>query len=251
METGRETVGKKYQILSGNMLKMIAIVTMLIDHVGAALIEGGVLGVMVFMDYDAISVSPELMGWFRTDQALRLIGRLAFPIFCFLLVEGFLHTRDVKKYLVRMAVFGLLSEIPFDLAMFNQVFFPGYQNVYFTLFMGLLTLAAIQKCEEYGWSWQQVMVIAAGYVAADGLMADYGGFGVIFIALLYYTRRNVWVQTISGAVMISWETTAPLAFIPIRMYNGKRGKWNLKYLFYGFYPLHLLVLWIIREFVFK
>ena len=118
--------------LTGNTLKLIAIFTMLIDHIGAAVIEAGILS----SNDMAILETERGMQWYLADIVLRLIGRLAFPIFCFLLVEGFTHTGNEAKYARNLLLFALISEIPFDLAFFGRLFFPGAQNVYFTLFLG-------------------------------------------------------------------------------------------------------------------
>lgn len=226
-----------FKRLSGNGLKLIAIFTMVMDHVGAAVIE------QIKTINPALSSEAQMM-WWKIDIVLRLIGRLAFPIFCFLIVEGFLHTRNVKKYVIRLLVFSLISEIPFDLAMFNTWFYPEYQNVYVTLVLGLLALIGISKYHTS--TWKQALVVLAACGSAALLHTDYGAFGVIFIVLLYLLRYDQKNQTILGCISICWEVTAPLSFIPIRMYNGSRGKWNLKYFFYAFYPVHLLMLWGIR-----
>ena len=220
-----------FPYLSGNALKIIAIVTMLIDHIGAVLIENGILGGPFSFDWDIIQASAGLRLWWNVDMVLRAIGRIAFPIFAYLLVEGFLHTRDVKKYGLRLLAFGLLSEV---------------QNVYFTLFLGLAAMIGVQKYEKERMVWKQALVLLLCCGASVVLRTDYGAFGVIFIVLLYMTRQNPRAQTIFGALALIWEMTAVLAFIPIRMYNGTRGRWNLKYLFYAFYPVHILVLWGIR-----
>ena len=89
-------------------------------------------------------------------------------------------------------------------------------------------------------------MIVACCGAAHLLRTDYDAFGVFFIVLLYLCRNQIWMQTIIGSIALLWEVTAPLAFIPIRLYNGTRGKKNLKWFFYLFYPVHLLVLVIIR-----
>lgn len=206
--------------LSGNALKIIAILTMFLDHMGAVLIKSGAL-----------------------NRVLRMVGRMAFPIFAFLLVEGFLHTKDVKRYGLRLLLFGFLSEIPFDLAVFNRPFEISYQNIYFTLFFGLIALAGFQKYEDGKSLWKQAAVLIGCGFAATVFHTDYGAFGVIFIVLLYMTRQNPRMRTFIGALALVWELPAILAFIPINLYNGKRGNLSLKYVFYGFYPIHLLFLW--------
>ena len=117
--------------LSGTALKRIACLSMLLDHIGASLLENGLFKQGSFWPGDV-----------QLDGVLRLAGRLAFPIYCFLLVEGFLHTHDFKKYALRMLGFALISEWPFDWAFFSGVYW-GHQNVYFTLLLGLLAIPAI------------------------------------------------------------------------------------------------------------
>ncbi|MEG0215557.1 MAG: TraX family protein [Hungatella sp.] len=232
-------------MLSGNVLKVFAIVTMCMDHIGAVIIEPLIAQLSQTLDLNSISELQKLQFLQNLDRALRLIGRLAFPIFCFLLVEGFLHTRNVKNYALRLLVFSAISEIPFDLAIQAGWFDPSLQNVYFTLFLGLVALIGIQKYQFT--FWKQAVVVAVCFGTAVWLRTDYGAMGVCFIVLLYLLRDHKVQQMIWGSIVICGEMTAPLAFIPIRMYNGTRGKWNLKYLFYTFYPLHLLILWGIRK----
>lgn len=237
-----ENSGKSgWKRLSGNALKIIAIVTMLIDHIGAMIIEPGFLS-----QYSAEMIlnTPELHQLYVFDMVLRRVGRIAFPIFCFLLVEGFLHTRNVKKYALRLLVFCFISEIPFDLGVFGTWFNPDYQNVFFTLLLGLIALIGMEKYQES--SWKQALVLLGCCGAAILLKTDYDAFGVFFIVLLYLLRDNKKMRTILGCISVSWEITAPLAFIPITMYDGTRGKWNLKYIFYAFYPVHILLFWGIR-----
>ena len=117
--------------LSGTALKRIACLSMLIDHIGAALLENGLF-----------RQNAVWQGGIRLDFVMRMAGRLAFPIYCFLLVEGFVHTHDFRKYALRMLGFALLSEFPFDWAFFSGVYW-GHQNVYFTLLLGLLAMKAL------------------------------------------------------------------------------------------------------------
>lgn len=206
--------------LSGSSLKLIAIFSMLIDHIGAVLLPGS--------PYYGIC---------------REIGRLAFPIFCFLLVEGYVHTHDVKQYGRRLLVFALLSEIPFDLAFSGTAVNFGYQNVYFTLFLGLAALYIMDRTVNP----ELRLVVAVVFMAfAELLKTDYSWKGVAAIILLYMTRENRLWQMITGGVFFAWELPAPAAFVPVYFYNGKRGI-PMKYLFYLFYPAHLLVLVLLRQ----
>ena len=230
--------------ISGNALKMIAAAAMLTDHAGAVLIEVGILGPALFMD--SAEVPDALLPWLLADALLRLVGRIAFPIFCYLLAEGFCHTRNAGKYALRLLVFAVLSEIPFDLALFDTWFYPGYQSVYVTLLLGLLLLMTLKRIGDGGAPWKKIAAVVGFGAAAQLLKCDYGAFGTTLIALFYFTRKNRRMQTICACLALIWEVTAPLAMIPIRMYNGTRGKARLKYGFYAFYPLHLLVLWGLR-----
>lgn len=132
---------------SGTALKTIACITMLIDHIGASCIEAGILTPGLdsgTLSRDTLSAYP----LYRLDMVLRFTGRLAFPIFCFLLVEGFVHTHDVKKYVRRLFLFALISEVPFDLAFFRTPFDPSAQNVYWTLALGVLAMAGLKHFEK-------------------------------------------------------------------------------------------------------
>jgi hypothetical protein len=206
---------------------------MLIDHIGAAILEQ----------------MPEFFTdstLFWIDRSLRFIGRIAFPIFCFLLVEGFLRTSNVKKYALRLFLFALISEVPFDLAFKRSFFDMSGQNVFFTLLIGLLTLIAIKHFET-----NKVLTLVSifiGILAAQLLSTDYAGFGVIFILLLYLFRNNLKLRNVVCSIAILWEITAPLAFIPISLYNGERG-FKMKYFFYVFYPAHLLLLYAIAQMI--
>ena len=196
---------------SGTALKTIACITMLVDHIGASCIEAGILTPGLdagTLSQDTLSAYP----LYRLDMVLRFTGRLAFPLFCFLLVEGFVHTHNVKGYLGRLVLFGILSEVPFDLAFFRTPFDPSAQNVYWTLALAANT--------------------------------DYNAIGVIIICALYLTRTNRKRQCLAGALLFMFELTAPLAFVLVWFYNGQRGACSplQKKAFYWFYPVHLLVL---------
>ena len=235
---------------SGTALKTIACITMLVDHIGASCIEAGILtpGLDVgALSQDTLSAYP----LYRLDMVLRFTGRLAFPLFCFLLVEGFVHTHDVKRYLGRLLLFGLLSEVPFDLAFFRTPFAPQHQNVYWTLALGVLAMAGLKRFEkENGLPGWQGLVWAGGCaVLALAANTDYHAIGVLIICTLYLTRADRKRQCLAGAVLFLFELTAPLAFVLVWFYNGQRGACSplLKKAFYWFYPVHLLVLAMITN----
>ncbi|HWT75730.1 MAG TPA: TraX family protein [Mobilitalea sp.] len=260
-------------------LKMIAIIAMLIDHIGAIFISP--------------SAHPELYVLFRG------IGRLAFPIFVFMVVEGYYHTRDVKKYLKRLGIFALISEIPFDLAFYQvhfntnvitdirKVFDGGYhearleallgrfnqdQNVFFTLFIGLLLIYLMSMVEtKYANKFLISNLIDAALTVgacaiAYLLRTDYSIAGILIFVSFYLFRGSkimisICLFIICGTVLSSikdFQETgdflaiismlATFAMIPIAFYNGKKGK-NAKYIFYIFYPAHLLLLFVIKQFI--
>lgn len=224
--------------ISGSTLKIIAIITMLIDHTAAVIVLFG-----PWMSNPELAKSAK-----NIYYIMRYIGRIAFPIFCFLLVEGFIHTSNIKNYAKRLFIFSLISEIPFDLAIYKRVGFE-HQNVFFTLFIGLMVIWGIKYIgEKYEGSSKrklyEILTVLIGVFIAEILKTDYSGFGVFFIVIMYYFHNNIMLRNIIGAIAISWELTAPIAFIPITFYNGKRGL-SLKYVFYLFYPVHLFVLYLI------
>lgn len=239
--------------ITGNTLKLIAIVTMFIDHTGVALVENGILKFQDTGLMQQILATPEGVRWSMVDTLLRTVGRLAFPIFCFLLVEGFLHTRDVKKYGARLLAFAFISEVPFDLAIFGRWFYPQYQNVYFTLFLGLCVLEGYRRTA--GRPIKQALAVVAGCLAAVVIRCDYDVIGILMILFFYIYHDNRLLKALFGGGLAVIESlacfgAAVLAFIPIHLYNGRRGERNLKYFFYCFYPAHLLLLYILRLIIF-
>ena len=241
--------------LSSSTLKMIAVITMLVDHVAAVLLVKLLIqnGSWELIDYNGARMlnilSRDHMDMIKIYQTMRDIGRIAFPIYCFMLVEGFMRSGNVKKYMGRMLLFAFLSEIPFDLAFAGKVFHWEYQNVMFTLCWGLLAMYISQqvemKTDKWFVKWPIVgiaWILCAG--AAEWMMTDYGAKGVGCIFVLYLFRYIRSLQLIGGAVAFAWEIPAPISFIFIALYNGKKGK-DLRHFFYGFYPVHLLILYLV------
>lgn len=237
----------RIQFLTSSSLKLIAIITMFIDHFGAV-----VVGQALFRLPNVVS-DVALYHNLRTFyRLLRLIGRLAFPIFCFMLVEGFLHTRSREKYLLRLGLFALISEIPFDLAIYKNWYYPDKQNVFFTLFLGMLVMYLVNRiCTsekisrsryQFLGSWLQALIIIVGIYLGYLLKTDYGEKGVFVICVLYLLRFHRPLQCLAGAGAMSFETGGPFGMIPVLLYNGQKGRIKLKYFFYWFYPVHLLLL---------
>lgn len=205
-------------------LKMIAVITMLIDHIGCVFVP----------QYTSLYV------------VLRVIGRIAFPIFAYTLAEGFFYTRNVKKYMLRMGILAIISEVPFDLALFGKPLEPEYQNVFFTLFLGLLMLYLLSKI----WSpVLRILCLAAVFLISELLHTDYGMMGLLMIFWCYQFRdkKNIkiaGIALINVLLMGGLQSYAVLALIPILLHNGEHGP-KRKGFFYGFYPAHLLVLYLV------
>ncbi|MCI8409725.1 MAG: conjugal transfer protein TraX [Lachnospiraceae bacterium] len=215
--------------ISGAGLKWLAMATMLIDHCAAV------------FGYKIITYFHSIVPY----TCLRGIGRLAFPIFCFLLVEGYVHTSNRIKYGVRLFLFAIISEIPFDLAFNGSWLNWNSQNVFFTLTLGLIAIFVLEYFQSNPWIGR---VLACGVVlAAELFHTDYSGAGVVLIVGFYIFREKeiyrilcaFLVLVVFGNVL---EIVALLAFLPIHFYNGERG-WQIKYFFYIFYPAHLILLW--------
>ena len=235
--------------LSGTALKYIACITMLIDHIGASCIEAGILLPALAAGSASCGGIP-VSTLLAADRVLRYIGRLAFPIYCFLLVEGFLHTHDFKKYALRMLGFALISEWPFDWAFFSGVYW-GHQNVYFTLLLGLLAMKALDTYQtpEGMPALKGILGAAACFLAAALLHCDYDVLGLALILALYMTRKDKRAQCIAGAVFSLFEPVAPLAFGLVWFYSGERGGSSKleQWAFYWFYPAHIFVLGILTN----
>ncbi|MCR4586323.1 MAG: conjugal transfer protein TraX [Lachnospiraceae bacterium] len=322
---------KEKKGISGTAIKLIALAAMFIDHLAAIFfnaylqmkIPEGLTqeqNIAFFHDHQGIAIVNMLY------ILMRLVGRFGFPLFAFLLVEGFEHTRSVKKYALNMLVFALISELPFDLGFSGKLFYPTYQNVFFTLLLGLLCISGTRYFAESrkddvlpgplfyastflagasaaymifygmwpGWvlrtivfgekqSWKQMLMImgCAGLISmliflplsskwdtarknrftgiiipffvtgtiAEILMTDYSAGGVLTILIIYILRsRRAFAFSMACLelfLMSFSEFTAFIMLIPVKLYNGKRGKKMNKYIFYAFYPVHIGLLYIL------
>lgn len=223
----------RLRILSGSSLKLIAIITMFIDH--AALILAPALP---FLASQFFVMGRQMTVYYL----LRRIGRLAFPIYCFLIGEGYVHTRDRVRYALRLLLFAALSELPFNLMVSGKLFCASAQNVFFTLFLGVVLIHIHETIKD---SLPKALAMLAVLVVTSFMDADYGVAGVVLILLIYLFRDQRVLQAVLAYPMLSGGVAALCAFVPINMYNGKRGfigSGAFKYFFYLFYPLHILVL---------
>ncbi len=229
--------------LTGSGLKLIAVITMLIDHSHVLLehIPG--------FTRTLITVMPEYpLSWY---VIVRTVGRIAFPVYAFLLTEGFRYTHDRKKYACNLFLFALISEIPWNLLHGGKLFYET-QNVFFTLFLGLLCMMIYEAYREQ--PLKQLVYLLAAALTAMFLNADYGLKGVGFIFAMYLLREKFIAQMFVSACFLSgnlfYTIGVMLAFIPIALYNQERGfiKGKLwKYAFYAFYPVHMLILYFINQ----
>jgi hypothetical protein len=239
------------EFLNGSNLKWIAMITMLIDHMGYLLLGYGVLWVLP-------ESAIQYVKWYRIYWMMRCVGRVAFPVYAFLLTEGIAHTRDWKRYAWRLGIFAFLSEIPFDFMCFQKPFSMAGQNVFFTLLIGLLTVKAAEHAsgrisgEKRMTVW--IVITGLGCVTAVLLRTDYDYTGVILIVLLHLLRGTRIRQCVGGFFWLaislkSWQYLGGLAFafLLIGIYNGERGSGRGKYAFYAFYPLHMLALYLLYQ----
>ena len=182
---------------------------------------------------------------------LRFIGRISFPIFAFLLVEGFLHTHDRRKYGLRLFLFALISELPWNFVHTGTWLYEK-QNVFFTLLFGYLALCVIRRLEEDGTVNNEILVFAlAGLLAITMVFkADYGCGGFGFILMLYFLREQALFRAIVGSCILPNHWKEGLAFLFIGLYNGERGFQKgkaLSLMFYMIYPLQLVLFYLIRK----
>ena len=244
---------KKTFDLSAAALHILAMTFMLMDHLWATLLS--------------------------SQMWLTHVGRLAFPIFAFLAVEGYFHTRSFKKYILRMLLFAVLSEIPFDLMYGGTWFYPVHQNVLWTFLLGLLGVWLMEQVRKKGKTWMYllvcVLVVPAGLVLGTLCMVDYYGVGVLTVFVFYFLHGRKWWCFLGQLAALYWlnvellgglmypvqlfgmefelcqQGLALLALIPIWLYRGRQGYHSkpFQYLCYAFYPVHMLLLVVVLNFI--
>jgi hypothetical protein len=248
---GERTLTKKRAIIETTSfsLHIMAMIFMLCDHLWGTVISG--------------------------NDWLTCIGRLTFPIYAFTTVEGYFHTKNLKKYVTRLLIFAVISEIPFNLAMGSSWFYPIHQNVLwsFLIAIGLIHWNESVKAKKL---WMRILVAVATLAIAEigGIITfvDYNNSGLFMVLTFYFFRGKKWwnylgqalcmwyiniellggfgyeVELFGTTQFITRQGFALLALIPIWLYRGKQGYYNkaVKYAYYAFYPLHLLILGIIK-----
>lgn len=226
----------KIRVLSGAKLKYIAFLSMLIDHVNKGLIYPNLNGGILLIISDLFDI----------------IGRIAFPIFAFFLVEGFFRTRNRAKYLLNLLIFGIISEVPFDMFTTGTFFEPNWNNIMFTLALVLITIWSIDVLKEkmmalpkFAWYLVSFLIVAVMCFLAMNLSLDYEHHAILIGYFFYiFHERQAWAIPFCFLSMYK-EPWALLGFGLTLTYNGERGKQN-KILNYCFYPVHLLILGLLR-----
>ena len=233
-ESGREKEIFMHMTLSRNQLKWIAIWTMVVDHIGCILIPQSTMPVLYHI--------------------MRGIGRLSFPLICFLLVQGFIYTHSREKYLARLWCFALVSEVPYDLAFSGKMAAWSSQNIFFTLGIGLAVLLGMAEMERRLEGVQKcvadIMILFAGMGLAVLFRGDYSMWGILMIVAFYVCRYDfgslLWLFPVICLCQSRMEALAVLALVPVKLYSAEKEQGRTKMprdFFYWFYPIHLLVLW--------
>lgn len=249
---GNVVTGKKFAFdVSTATLHILAMLFMLSDHSWATVLPG--------------------------NDWMTCVGRVAYPIFAFMIVEGFHHTKNLKRYAMRMFVFALISEIPFDLMYSGLAFYPFHQNVMWTFLISLGAMWLLERVKKQGVLWKtillSVLIVLGSFLLGTIAMVDYYGTGVLMVLTFYFFRGKKWwcylgqfavmywinmdllaglcyIVTIFGhKVELVQQGFALLAFIPIWLYQGRQGyhsKW-FQYFCYAFYPVHMLLLFVIQQ----
>lgn len=226
---------KKFQFFSGAQLKYLAFISMLIDHVNNAIVtpmlDGG--GFLLYL-----------------SNIFSILGRIAFPIFIFFIVEGFFKSSNRKKYLITLLIFGVISEVPFDMFTSKTFFDPHWNNMMFTLALCLITIWIIDSIKNkldnkvLWYVISIIIVILFGFLAMQ-LSLDYDYHAIVVAYLFYIFYDKPMLGAGLGYLSIIKELYSLLGFGMTLTYNGERGR-QYKWLNYFFYPVHILILGILR-----
>ena len=239
--------------LSAATLHILAMAFMLMDHLWATLLPA--------------------------QEWLTCVGRIAFPIFAFMAVEGYFHTHNLKKYLLRMLIFAVISEVPFDLMYGGTWFYPVHQNVIWTLMMGLAGIHLMEtvrkKKSTFVYILVSAIVVILGGLLGTLSMVDYYGIGVLTVFIFYFFRGRKWWCLLGQMLALYWvnvellgglmypirlfgmefefcqQGLALLALLPIWLYRGRQGYHSkpFQYFCYAFYPIHMLVIVLVLNFI--
>ncbi len=236
--------------ISSAILHFIAMAFMLCDHLWGTIIPG--------------------------NDWLTCIGRLAFPIFAFMIVEGYFNTKDLKNYILRILLFAIISEIPFNLMMGGRIIYPIHQNILWSFLISICLIHLNEKARATKKLWIRIvtasLTIISAYITGLITMVDFYHAGILTVLTFYFFRKKTILNCIcqficlwyinaemlgglgyeldlfANTLFLSRQSLALLALIPIWAYNGKRGYSSkaLQYTYYLFYPLHMLILALLR-----
>lgn len=247
LPTNSPLIKKPFGGLTSNMLRILAMAFMICDHLWAKVVPG--------------------------NDWMTYVGRMTFPIFAFMISEGFVHTSNLKKYIFRLLGFALISEIPFNLFYGGNWFYPYHQNVLFTLLLGLLAITLIDKARKDKTAKsiiKTVLILIPICLGAFIGFPDYGFWGFLTVVMFYlfrgfpfawllqliamvlmnfvlYEGQFISVELFGKTYEIATQGFAVFALIPIWLYGGKKGKSSkiMQYGFYAFYPLHMLIIYLL------
>ncbi len=247
LPTNSPFIKKPFGGLTSNMLRILAMAFMICDHLWAKVVPG--------------------------NDWMTYVGRMTFPIFAFMISEGFVHTSNLKKYIFRLLGFALISEIPFNLFYGGNWFYPYHQNVLFTLLLGLLAITLIDKARKDKTAktiTKTVLLLIPICLGAFIGFPDYGFWGFLTVVMFYlfrgfpfawllqliamilmnfvlYEGQFIPVELFGKTYEIATQGFAVFALIPIWLYGGKKGKSSkiMQYGFYAFYPLHMLIIYLL------
>lgn len=247
LPTNSPFIKKPFGGLTSNMLRILAMAFMICDHLWAKVVPG--------------------------NDWMTYVGRMTFPIFAFMISEGFVHTSNLKKYIFRLLGFALISEIPFNLFYGGNWFYPYHQNVLFTLLLGLLAITLIDKARKDKTAKtiiKTVLILIPICLGAFIGFPDYGFWGFLTVVMFYLFRGFpfAWLLQLIAMVLMNFvlyegqftsvelfgktyeiatQGFAVFALIPIWLYGGRKGKSSkiMQYGFYAFYPLHMLIIYLL------
>ena len=255
MTTGRRGIVWKTPDITADGLKMFACIAMLIQTIGVAVIEKGLIHLDQYTQdslNQAMAQDSRLMTLAGIGSIMQLIGGMAIPVFTFLLVEGFRNTSDYKKYLLLMVLTAVISEIPYDLAVGGKIMDWSSQNAMVTMSICLIMLKCLDIFKDdsgFTGGLVRMLIVLAAVIWVSLFRAEYGLCMVLLAAVFYvFYTQNV-LKTVLGCIISLMYITGPLSFYGIWCYNGERKDRINKYVYYAFYPVHLLVLGVIAKYV--
>lgn len=233
--------------ITADGLKIFACLMMFLQTVGISIVEKGMIHIDAYTQEqfsELLAEDSHMMFLAGVGSVMQLLGGMAVPLFAFLLVEGFMHTADDRRYLLTILLFALLSEIPYDLAIYQKVWEPAGQNALCSMAVSLLMLYFLRMADlvkRPAGIFLKLLIVSGGVFWVSLLRTEYGLSIVLLTAVFYlFYGRNGW-KTALGVLISLLHVTGPLAFYGIWCYNEVRTNRIPKYAYYLFYPLHLLI----------